>query len=187
MQRFSNVTDVVAEVLPHGERPWQTVPTPFHSAHGYIGDFLPDCEPEKVLPDLVMHVVQRESGAPEWQSMQTVMISTMHWLQSAGAAGLGSILSDVPLSFSYDALIQSLCLIRKPLAACDMYLLYKMYVLLIVTIATAAAAAAAAAASSRKSALLTGMLCWQESTLQPLASPSHQCSTPYTAFDFAYE
>lgn len=129
MQSCSNVTDAVAEVLPHWERPRQTISTPFHSAHGYIGDYLPDCEPEKVLPDLVMHVVQRGTGGPEWQSMQTVMISTMHWLQSAGAAGLGSVLSDVPLSFSYDALIQSLGLIRMSLAACDMYLLYKLYVL----------------------------------------------------------
>lgn len=133
MQSFSSVTDVVAEILPHWERPWQTIPTPFHNAHGYIGDYLPDCEPEKVLPDLVLHVVQRETGGipPEWQSMQTVMISTMHWLQSAGAAGLGSILSDVPLSYSYDALIQSLGLIRTLLAACDMYLLYHLYVLLL--------------------------------------------------------
>ena len=121
MQRPRNVTDAMAMVLHHW-MPWQTILIPFHSPHGYISAGLPDCEPEKVCPDIVVRLLQRRvgdvRGDQEWEKcMQTAIVSSMCWLHSAGTAGLETILTDIPMTIGYDALVQSVGLIRNSLVA----------------------------------------------------------------------
>lgn len=117
MQGSLTLSGALAEALPHWSSPWQIVPLPVQGSPGYIRAGLPTCQLDQVCPDLVLRVLERAAGdvheAEQERSLHTAVVSSMCWLQSAGSAGVETILRDGPMSFGHDALGQSLSLIGK--------------------------------------------------------------------------
>lgn len=124
MQGPLNLADAEAEVMPYWSKVWKDPVPIHHRPHGYIDAGLPYSQPDCLSSVLVRRVLRRRmAGRKECERpLQIAIVSSMCWLHSAGSAGLESLLRDGSVSFDHDGLFQSLDMIRKALAAFDMYM-----------------------------------------------------------------
>ena len=105
--------------MPKWVNPWKATSMlpDMHRENDYVGAGLPDCQPDSVCSELVRHLSLSRCGVEtkrDWR-IATAVINSMCWLHNAGKIGIEAFQSGAPMSFSYDALVQSLGLISKAL------------------------------------------------------------------------
>lgn len=121
MQGPLHYTDAMAEATTHWSKVWTGQdPAPC----GYVDAGLTECQPDGMCSQLVQRIVHLKGtdGIERDRSLQTAVVSSMCWLHTAANSGYDGF-TLIMNRCRYKGLVQSLAMIRMPLAASALHML----------------------------------------------------------------